>query len=79
MIAMRGSDCLGEALWNRTSLFAPAWTIDSTVVQSTGCLKGQPAQRLSDSLPSSGTLKAQPSWSAARSGPLWHCKAPSSR
>ena len=79
LIPMRGSDRLGEAIQNRTSLSALVWTVDSTVVQPTGCLKGQPAQRLSDSLPFCGTLKAQPSWSATRSGPLWHCKAPSPR
>ena len=77
MIAMHGSDRLGEAVQNRTSFSASTWTIDSTIVQPAGYLKGQPTQRLLDSLPFCGTLKVQPSWSAARSGPLWHCKAPS--
>ena len=71
MIAMRGL--------NRTSLSTSTWTVDSTTVQPACCLKGQPTQRLSDSLPFDGTLKAQPSWSAARSDPLWHCKDPSPR
>ena len=49
MIVMRGSDRPGEAVRNRTSLSTPAWIVDSTTVQPTGCLKGQPAQRLSNS------------------------------
>ena len=79
MIAIRGFDRPGEAVWNPTSLSAPTWIVDSTVVQPTDYLKGQPAQHLQDNLPFGGTLKAQPSWSVARSGPLWHYKAPSSR
>ena len=43
MIAMRGSDRPGEAVRNRTSLFAYAWIVDSIIVQPAGCLKGQPA------------------------------------
>ena len=77
MIAMHESDCLGKAIRDRTPLSDLAWTFDSIVVQPVGCLKGQPTQCLSDSLPFSGTLKAQPSWSAARFSPLWNCKAPS--
>ena len=77
MIAMHESDRLGKAIRDCTPLSALAWTVDSIVVQPVGCLKGQPTQRLSDSLPFGGTLKAQPSWSAARFSPLWHCKAPS--
>ena len=49
MIAMCGSDRPVKAVWNHTSLSTPAWTVDSIVVQQAGCLKGQPAQRLSDS------------------------------
>ena len=79
MIAMRGSDRPSEAIQYRTSFSALAWTVDSTTVQPASCLKGQPTQRLSDSLPFGGTLKAQPSWSAVKSGPLWHCEAPSPR
>ena len=79
MIAMCLADRLGEAVLNRTSLFAPTWIVDSTVVQPAGCLKGQPTQHLSDSLPFGGTLKAQPSWTGTKSSPLWHCKAPSPR
>ena len=79
MIVVRRSDRLREAVRNRTSLSAPAWTVDSTVVKLTGCLKVQPSQRFSDSLRFGGTLKAQLSWSAARSGLLWHYKAPSPR
>ena len=77
MVAMRESNRLGEAVSNSTSLFAPAWIVDSTAVQPAGCLKGQPTQHLLDSLPFGGTLKAQPSWTGTRSSPLWHCKAPS--
>ena len=51
MIAMRGSDRPGEAVQNRTSLFPPAWTVDSIVVWPVGCLKGPPAKCLSDRLP----------------------------
>ena len=58
MITMRGSDHPVEVVWNHTSLFTQAWTVDSIVVQPIGCLKGQPAQRLLDSLPFDGTLKA---------------------
>ena len=76
MIAMRRSD-RGEAVQNHTSLSAPTWTINSIIVQLAGYLKGQPTQRLLDILLFCGTLKVQPSWSAARSDPLWHCKAPS--
>ena len=76
---MGRSDRLGEVVRNCTSLSAPTRTIDSTVVQTVGCLKGQPAQRLLDSLPFGGTLKVHPSWSAARFGPIWHYKAPSPR
>ena len=79
MISMRESNRPREVVRNRTSLSALALTIDSTAVQPTGCLKGQPAQRLSDSLPFGLTLKAQPSWNVAKSGPLWHCKAPNPR
>ena len=61
MIAMCGSDRPGEAVRNRPSLSAPAWTVDSTAEQPVGCLKGQSAQRLSNSLPFGGTLKTQPS------------------
>ena len=57
MIAMHGSDHPREAIRNHTSLSAPVWTIDSTTVQPAGCLKGQPAQRLLDSLPFGDTLK----------------------
>ena len=69
MIAMCMSDRPGEAVRNHTSLSAPAWIVDSTVIQPVSCLKGQPAQRLSDSLPFCGTSKAQPSWSAANVRP----------
>ena len=55
MIAMHGSDRLREAAQNHTSLYASAWTIASISVQPTSCLKGQPAQRLLDSLPFGGT------------------------
>ena len=79
MIAMRGSDHPREDVRNRYSLSAPAWIVDNTIVQLAGCLKGRSAQHLSDSLSFDGTLKAQPSWSASRSGPLWHSKAPSPR
>ena len=43
MIAMRGSNRPGEAVQNLTSLSASAWTVDSTVVQPFGRLKGQSA------------------------------------
>ena len=59
-----------EVVRNLTSLSSLALTIDSTAVQPVGCLKCQPAQRLLDSLPFSGTLKTHPSWSVARFGPL---------
>ena len=75
MIAMQVSDRPGEAVQNRTSLSIHSGLVDSTVVQPTGCLKGLPARRLSNSLPIDGTLAALPSWSVARSGPLWHYKA----
>ena len=42
MIAMCGFDRLGEAVRNHTSLSALAWIIDSTAMQSTSYLKGQP-------------------------------------
>ena len=54
MIAMREFNRPGEAVLNRTSLSAPAWTIDSTAMQPSGCLKGQPTQCLLDSLPFDG-------------------------
>ena len=79
MIAIHGSDNLKEAVRNRTSLSTPTWTVNSIVVQPVGYLKGQPAQHLSNSLPFGGMLKAQPSWSADRSDPLWDCEALVSR
>ena len=57
MIAMRRSDLPREAIRNRTSLSASAWTIDSISMQPTSCLEGQPAHRLLDNLPFGGTLK----------------------
>ena len=61
MIAMCRSDHPREVVRNLTSLSAPTWTFDSTVVQPTSYLKGQRSQRFSNSLPFGGTLKAQPS------------------
>ena len=79
MIAMRESDGVREAIRNHASLFVPVRIVDSTDVQLTGYLKSQPTQHLSISLSFGGMLKAQPSWNAAKSGPLWHCKALSLR
>ena len=79
MIAMRVSDRPGEAVQNLASLSVRTRSYDSTAVQPTGCLKCLLARRLSNSLPFDGTLMTLPSWSAARFGPLWHCKAPGLR
>ena len=58
MITMRWYDRPREPVRNCTFLSASAWTVDSTTMQPTGCLKGQLAQGLSDSLPVGGKLKA---------------------
>ena len=40
MITIHESARPGKVVRNGTSLSAPAWTNDSTVVQLVGCLKG---------------------------------------
>ena len=79
MIAMRVKDRIGEVVWNRTSLLVRAGLVDSIFARPAGCLKGRLALHLSNSSPFYGTLMALPSWSVARSGPLWYYIAQSLR
>ena len=61
MIAIWVFDRPGEAVRNRTSLSVCTGSVDRTVVQPAGCLKGLTALRLSNSLPFGGTLTVLPS------------------
>ena len=67
----------GGVVRNRTSLSVHAGSANSIAVQPADYSKDRPALWLSNNLPFGGMLMARPSWSAARSGPLWHYKGSS--